>query len=57
MANRIAFALDPNGPSFFLDTACGSSLAATHLTIRLIEADDCDAVVVTGGQNNLRCAR
>ena len=55
MANRVAFALDLNGPSFFLDTACSSSLVATHLAIRSIEAGDCDAAVITGCQHNLEC--
>ncbi|KAF9653249.1 hypothetical protein BDM02DRAFT_3182788 [Thelephora ganbajun] len=53
MANRVAFALDLNGPSFFVDTACSSTLTATHLAIRLIEAGDCDAAVVIGCQHNL----
>lgn len=56
MANRVAFALDLNGPSFFLDTACSSTLTATHLAIRSIEAGDCDAAVITGCQHNLKCA-
>ena len=57
MANRVAFALDLNGPSFYLDAACGSSLMAAHLAIRSIEAGDCDAAVITGCQHNLRCVR
>ena len=57
MANRVAYVLDLNGPSLFLDVACSSSLTATHLAIRSIEAGDCDAAVITGCQHNLRYVR
>ena len=53
LANRVAYTLDITGPSLFLDTACSSTITATHLAIRAIESGDCDAAVVGGCQYNM----
>jgi acyl transferase domain-containing protein len=54
LANRAAFVLDLNGPSLYVDTACSSTLTATHLAIRSIESGDCDAAIVGACQLNTR---
>ena len=54
LRNQLQTPTSWNGPSFYLDVACGSSLMAAHLAIRLIEAGDCDVAVITGCQHKLR---
>ncbi|KAF9650882.1 hypothetical protein BDM02DRAFT_3185038 [Thelephora ganbajun] len=53
LANRVAYTFDLTGPSLYLDTACSSTLTATHLAIRAIESGDCEAAVVSGCQYNM----
>jgi acyl transferase domain-containing protein len=53
LANRVAYTFDMTGPSLYLDTACSSTLTATHLAIRAIENGDCEAAVVGGCQYNM----
>lgn len=54
LANRVSFSFDLTGPSFFLDTACSSTLTAFHLALRAIRNGDCDAAVVGGCQHNMK---
>ena len=54
LANRVSYAFDLRGPSFYLDTACSSTLTAFHLALRAIRNGDCDAAVVGGCQHNMR---
>lgn len=49
---RINYHFRFSGPSFDVDTACSSGLAAVHLACNALWAGDCD-VAVTGGTNVL----
>jgi acyl transferase domain-containing protein/aryl carrier-like protein len=48
LSNRISYVFDLRGPSISVDSACSSSLMATHLACRAIWAGDCSAAVVGG---------
>ncbi|MEU9703552.1 SDR family NAD(P)-dependent oxidoreductase [Streptomyces sp. NPDC047981] len=50
IANRVSYALDLNGPSFAVDSACSSSLLAVHLACESIRRGEC-RTAVAGGVN------
>jgi polyketide synthase PksN len=50
IANRVSYALDLNGPSFVIDTACSSSHYALHLACEAIRAGSI-AMAIAGGVN------
>ncbi|KAI0749982.1 hypothetical protein C8Q80DRAFT_660233 [Daedaleopsis nitida] len=54
VANRVSYHLDLRGPTVPLDTACSSSMYATHLAVQAIRNGECDAAVVGGCQMNHR---
>ncbi|KAE9394814.1 beta-ketoacyl synthase [Gymnopus androsaceus JB14] len=54
VANRVSFHLDLLGPSFPVDTACSSTLTATHIAVQAILNKECEAAVVAGCQINHR---
>jgi 3-oxoacyl-(acyl-carrier-protein) synthase len=54
VANRVSYHLDLRGPSVPVDTACSSTLTATHLAIQSLNAGDCTSAVVGGAQINHR---
>lgn len=54
LANRVSYHLDLRGPSIPIDTACSSTLVATHLGVQALRNGDCDLAVVGGAQINHR---
>ncbi|TFY55679.1 hypothetical protein EVJ58_g8093 [Rhodofomes roseus] len=56
VANRVSYHLDLRGPTIPLDTACSSTLHATHLAVQALRAGECEAAVVGGCQVNHRFA-
>ncbi|KAH9886258.1 ketoacyl-synt-domain-containing protein [Cubamyces lactineus] len=54
IANRLSYYLDLRGPSVPIDTACNSSLSATHMAVQAILHGECEAAVVGGAQINHR---
>ncbi|KAH9934295.1 ketoacyl-synt-domain-containing protein [Fomitopsis serialis] len=56
VANRVSYHLDLRGPTIPLDTACSSTLYATHLAVQALRNGDCEAAVVGGCQLNHRMA-
>ncbi|CCM05253.1 uncharacterized protein FIBRA_07463 [Fibroporia radiculosa] len=54
VANRVSYHLDLRGPSIPLDTACSSTLTATHVAVQALRNGECDAAVVGGCQINHR---
>jgi acyl transferase domain-containing protein len=54
VANRVSYHLDLRGPSVPMDTACSSTLTATHLAIQSLNAGDCTSAIVGGAQINHR---
>ncbi|XP_063696021.1 fatty acid synthase-like [Culicoides brevitarsis] len=50
LANRISYALDLNGPSFVVDSACSSTMMALNCAYTAIRNGECDAAIV-GGSN------
>ena len=50
---RIAFALDLQGPSSHMCTACSSSFTALETAVHCIMLGKCDAAVVTGSTVHL----
>jgi acyl transferase domain-containing protein len=54
VANRVSYHLDLRGPSVPVDTACSSTLTATHLAIQSLNSGDCTSAVVGGAQINHR---
>ncbi|MEM9557178.1 MAG: type I polyketide synthase [Acidobacteriota bacterium] len=48
LPTRISFALDLQGPSLAVQTACSSSLTAVHLACRALHAGDCDLALAGG---------
>ena len=55
VANRVSYHLDLRGPTIPLDTACSSTLHATHLAVQALRSGDCEVAVVGGCQLNHRC--
>ncbi|UED82967.1 type I polyketide synthase [Streptomyces profundus] len=49
VAGRLAYHFDLRGPAFSLDTACSSTLVATHLALRALRAGECDYALAGGG--------
>ncbi len=47
-ANRISYVLDLRGPSMSIDTACSSSMVATHLAMRSLRSKESDLAIVGG---------
>ncbi|KAI0683985.1 polyketide synthase [Cerioporus squamosus] len=54
LANRVSYHLDLRGPSVPLDTACSSTMYATHLAVQALRSGECEAAVVGGSQLNHR---
>ncbi|KAH9918099.1 ketoacyl-synt-domain-containing protein [Fomitopsis serialis] len=54
VANRVSYHLDLRGPTMPLDTACSSTLYATHLGVQALRNGECEAAVVGGCQLNHR---
>ncbi|MFF1712014.1 type I polyketide synthase [Streptomyces sp. NPDC058268] len=47
-ANRISYALDLQGPSLAVDTACSASLVAVHLACQSLRAGESDVTLAAG---------
>ncbi|KAI0060607.1 polyketide synthase [Artomyces pyxidatus] len=56
LANRVSYHLDLRGPSIPIDTACSSTLFATHLAVQALRNGECDAALIGGCQINHRFA-
>jgi polyketide synthase PksN len=48
LAARLAYALDLNGPTFSLNTACSSGLVALHQACQSLRDGECEAAVAGG---------
>jgi phthiocerol/phenolphthiocerol synthesis type-I polyketide synthase E len=53
LATRISHLLDLTGPAYTIQTACSTSLVATHLACQSLLSYECDAAVVGGVTVNL----
>ena len=51
-AARLAFNLGLRGPSYFINTACSTSLVAIHLAARAILTGECDMALAGGASIN-----
>ena len=47
-AGRVSFLFGLRGPCFSMDTACSSSIVATHLTVESLRMEDCTSAHVCG---------
>ncbi|KAI0068531.1 hypothetical protein BV25DRAFT_1817381 [Artomyces pyxidatus] len=56
IANRVSYHLDLRGPSIPTDTACSSTLFATHLAVQALRNGECDSALIGGCQINHRFA-
>ncbi|KZT71132.1 ketoacyl-synt-domain-containing protein [Daedalea quercina L-15889] len=56
VANRVSYHLDLRGPTVPLDTACSSTLYATHFAVQALRNGECESAVVGGCQLNHRFA-
>lgn len=48
LANRLSYALDLQGPSLSVDTACSSALTALYLACQNLRQQECDLALVGG---------
>jgi phthiocerol/phenolphthiocerol synthesis type-I polyketide synthase E len=53
LATRVAFLLNLTGPAYTIQTACSTSLVATHLACQSLLSYECDAALVGGACLNL----
>lgn len=52
LSNRLSYVFDLTGPSLSIDTACSSSMVATHYAIQSLRNGDCGMAIV-GGANTM----
>lgn len=52
LSNRLSYVFDLTGPSLSIDTACSSSMVATHYAIQSLRNGDCEMAMV-GGANTM----
>ena len=53
LATRVAFLLNLTGPAYTVQTACSTSLVATHLACQSLLSYECDAALVGGVSVNV----
>ncbi|TDV57597.1 type I polyketide synthase [Actinophytocola oryzae] len=53
LATRVSFLLNLTGPAYTVQTACSTSLVATHLACQSLLSYECDAAIVGGVTINL----
>lgn len=53
LATRVSYLLDLRGPSLTIQTACSTSLVATHLACQGLLSFDCDMAMVGGAALNM----
>jgi acyl transferase domain-containing protein len=54
IANRVSYVMDITGPSFYLDTACSSTLTAMHVALQSIQNGECEGAFIGGCQLNTK---
>ena len=53
IASRISYMLDLRGPSMLIDTACSSSMVATHMACKALINGECDMAISGGVKINI----